>query len=426
MNETVARFLTRRHTDPTIFRVATIVVVFVLVLLAGAVMHVVAGNVSDGVRAYVRGEGLWAKAQKDMVLHLIEYAHSSDEATFRKYEDALVVIRGDHQARLALQADPPDPARARDGFLRGRNDPEDVEVMISFFLYFQHFPYMSEAIAIWSEADAEIDRFAAVAADLKQELSTTRNPRRIQELHERVHALNDELHMLENRFSSVLSQGARWVKTMTAYASVFALLVFTGAGVVISGQIIRGISRDLDLRRAMEDEIRRQAQEDPLTGLGNRNQFHARCREQLLLAEREDKFLALLYMDLDRFKPVNDTYGHETGDNLLRRVAEILRECSRKSDVVARLGGDEFAILAVHPDTPDVVSEIAKRIIAKVRAPKVINGHTIDVGISIGIAVYPLHGRDVPTLMRCADQALYDAKASGRMMHRFFGDGRNA
>ncbi|MDD2720079.1 MAG: diguanylate cyclase [Gallionella sp.] len=183
-----------------------------------------------------------------------------------------------------------------------------------------------------------------------------------------------------------------------------------------SGEVIRsdGTVQDITERKLAQQEVQRLAMTDPLTGLANRTQFHARFDEYLKLARREKLSLALLFIDLDRFKPVNDSYGHQTGDALLQEVARILTHERRETDIVARLGGDEFAILLLSSSHQQTGTNIAARIIAEIEQPITINGHDIQIGASIGIATSPQHGDDQDMLIHKADTALYQAKHAGR------------
>lgn len=169
------------------------------------------------------------------------------------------------------------------------------------------------------------------------------------------------------------------------------------------------VRRLVDATRA-ERHVRHLAYNDSLTGLPNRTLFHdhlSRCIER---AQPSATSLALLYLDLDRFKLVNDTLGHEIGDKLLKSVSERIRSCVRGSDCVARLGGDEFAIVIDDLPNVNVASGTAQKICHAVTVPFEIDGHDIVVSASIGIAVYPTNGADSSTLLRHADTAMYRAK----------------
>lgn len=156
-------------------------------------------------------------------------------------------------------------------------------------------------------------------------------------------------------------------------------------------------------------EAERLALYDTLTGLPNRVLFHDRAQHALDLASREGEPVALLLIDLDRFKEVNDTFGHHVGDLLLREIGPHLREALRTGDTLARLGGDEFAVL-LPAAGPIVAASVAERVIAALEQPIVIEGHSLAVGASIGIACSPEHARDGDTLLRRADLAMYVAK----------------
>lgn len=179
-----------------------------------------------------------------------------------------------------------------------------------------------------------------------------------------------------------------------------------------------GIIRDITERKAAEDEIRRLALTDPLTDLANRNAFNTRFADALSQARRRETHVALLMIDLDKFKPVNDQYGHPVGDAVLIEVANCLRTICRETDIVARLGGDEFA--AILTDLNDVESAIApaEKIIAALKKPMTVLGQTVQIGASIGIAYFPGDADSEDTLVTLADNALYAAKAAGRNTFR--------
>ncbi|MGE0225894.1 MAG: putative bifunctional diguanylate cyclase/phosphodiesterase [Acetobacteraceae bacterium] len=173
-------------------------------------------------------------------------------------------------------------------------------------------------------------------------------------------------------------------------------------------------------QRHAEARIRFMAHHDALTGLANRVLLHERLTAFLQEGRRRDERLAVLCLDLDHFKNVNDTLGHPVGDSLLRVVAERLRHCIRSDDVVARIGGDEFAILQYAPDQPTQAARLAQRIVDSLAQPYSLDGQRAIIGASIGIAIAPDRGGDADTLLKCADLAMYRAKADGRNTHRFF------
>jgi len=175
---------------------------------------------------------------------------------------------------------------------------------------------------------------------------------------------------------------------------------------------IQSSARDVTERIRAEEALAHQALHDSLTALPNRALLQDRVEQALLAARRQGTSVALLFADLDRFKEVNDTFGHSMGDDLLREVAVRLRTAVRAADTVARLGGDEFAILLPQIVDSGEAMEVCERIRASLSAPFVLGDDTLFVEASVGIAIAPEHGNDVATLMRQADVAMYVAKRS--------------
>lgn len=180
------------------------------------------------------------------------------------------------------------------------------------------------------------------------------------------------------------------------------------------------ILEDITEKKAAEERIRRLAHYDQLTDLPNRTLFQDRLHTTISRARRDDEHFALMFLDLDRFKQVNDTFGHDTGDLLLREVANRLRTCVRDSDSVARLAGDEFTLLLPGAHTREDAAVVAQKIIEAMTPPVDIAGHALLTSPSIGIAFYPQDGNDEPSLLRAADQAMYTAKAAGRNTFAFY------
>jgi diguanylate cyclase (GGDEF)-like protein/PAS domain S-box-containing protein len=184
--------------------------------------------------------------------------------------------------------------------------------------------------------------------------------------------------------------------------------------------------RDITDRKVAEEQVQFLAFYDALTGLPNRRLLQDRLNQALASAHRQKNKLGLLFLDLDRFKDINDSLGHSVGDLLLQKVAERLKTSARAQDTVARLGGDEFLIALTHvKDTPDA-AVAAERLMDAMTAEFVIEGHTLNVSCSIGISIFPEHGADCETLIKNADAAMYSAKADGRSNVRFFTEDMNA
>ena len=167
---------------------------------------------------------------------------------------------------------------------------------------------------------------------------------------------------------------------------------------------------DITERKRREELIRHQANFDALTDLPNRHLLSDRLGLALAAARRANLCVGVLFLDLDKFKPINDTLGHETGDRVLREVAQRLRQCVRDSDTVARLGGDEFVILAPALDSKTDACNIATKVRRVFQPSFELDGHNLQIGCSIGIAVYPDHGADERALLNSADIAMYHAK----------------
>ncbi|OIQ80445.1 cyclic di-GMP phosphodiesterase Gmr [mine drainage metagenome] len=632
-------------------KVIFIVSLFVLISMLLAGMIYLQGNVFDGVRSYVRGEGLWAKAQKDAVRYLERYSYTRDEAAYQAFQSAILVNIGDKNARLALSGTPPDKSAAAKGFLQGQNHPGDVDSMIWFFLHFQRISYMQEAIEVWQRADEKIEELIWVASEIRYEINTgASRPQQMKMLQQRLQKLDRELFDLENRFSLVLGEGARWVKVTAWRVSLALLAIFMGIGIFVSRQIVRGIARseraliasesrfrslkesntigivswrmdgsideandcflemlgyahpdlndgrlnwreltpvelwardgqavddllaegrcepyekalmhrlghpvpvyvgasllngdreigiafvvdlterkkseeqmrlaatvfaastdgilitdasmrivsvnqalcnmtgydeqelqgkhpgmlqsgpttpeqtrdvwdsrlgsgswrgemvdrkksgallpldisicgvrngagevthyvatltDITERKATEEYLRHIAQHDILTGLPNRVLLSDRVEQALKHAERNKSRFAVLFLDLDEFKPVNDRFGHAVGDKLLQIVAGRLTSNVRGTDTVTRLGGDEFVILLHEISDREMVDKILGKTVESVCAPCQIDGHHIHIGVSAGVAIYPDDGGDAESLILHADEAMYGMK----------------
>jgi len=190
-----------------------------------------------------------------------------------------------------------------------------------------------------------------------------------------------------------------------------------------SGRLIEveGILIDVTERKAAEDKIVQLARTDALTGLANRATFIDRLRQAFVAAKRGARPFGVLYLDLDRFKEINDTLGHPIGDRMLQEVAERLRKLTRETDLVARLGGDEFAVLQDEVTDTAAAGVLAAKIIAALSMPHFIDGNELRVGVSVGISVMPAAGvvANPDELLVQADQALYRSKEAGRGQYHF-------
>ncbi len=192
-----------------------------------------------------------------------------------------------------------------------------------------------------------------------------------------------------------------------------------------SARKMLAVLQDITARKESEERTRFLADHDELTGLPNRSLFKQSLAQAIQRAERSRKFLSVLFLDLDRFKNINDSLGHETGDQVLRAVAERLSGCVRQVDVVARFGGDEFAVLVEGLTAEDQAGAVARKIIDALAKPLVLAGRQYRPGASIGISTYPTDGRDVLSLQKNADIAMYRAKEEGRGTFQFYSEQLN-
>ena len=172
--------------------------------------------------------------------------------------------------------------------------------------------------------------------------------------------------------------------------------------------------RDVTERKRAEEQIEFQAYHDALTQLPNRRLFVERLEMHLAAARRARSNVAVLFIDLDRFKTINDTLGHNVADALLVEVAQRLKSCTRQTDTVARYGGDEFTIILPDLHQPEDAAQVAEKILERVVEPVIVGTTSIEISVSIGIAVHPHDGTDIDTLLRNADDAMYRAKQAGR------------
>jgi diguanylate cyclase (GGDEF)-like protein len=222
------------------------------------------------------------------------------------------------------------------------------------------------------------------------------------------------------------------LKRGTAYTLEHRILRSDGAECVVlqqadavtdcAGRVmqLRGTVQDITESKRHEAQLGYLATHDSLTGLPNRILLTDRLRQATAYAQRQQRRVAVVFVDLDRFKFINDSLGHAIGDKVLQAIAKRLRECVRESDTVARLGGDEFVLVLNDQNTDDVLFQTVKRIVPSVARPLALADHEIAITCSLGIAIYPQDGADADTLLRHADIAMYRAKTEGRDRFEFF------
>lgn len=200
-------------------------------------------------------------------------------------------------------------------------------------------------------------------------------------------------------------------------------LELSASEMILGGQrYFIGIVRDITERKLVEEKLAYFAHHDYLTELPNRILFLNRLEHAALLARRNKYKVAVFYLDLDGFKKVNDTLGHDAGDQLLKEASVRFKEAVRASDMVARVGGDEFNFILINIGSYENASQMANKIIAALSEPFELKGQQCHVGGSIGISIYPDDAQDIETLIRQADEAMYLVKQSGKNSHKFYRD----
>ncbi len=500
----------------------------IVLLLAFAYYGI--GLLSAG-RAYVGGEGLWSKAQKDMVYALARYARYHNVDDYHTFLASRVVIEGDRQARLELQKPNPDLDLARRGFLQGRNHPDDVDGMIRLFRDFRRVPDIDKAIDIWTRADAEVDQLLKLGDEIHAAVQTGRTDDSVMQPYLRaLFTVNERLRPMEDAFSYTLGEAARMTQFILVIVLFAGVTMFLSAAFLFSNRLVRQSEQiedalrqgehqlrgllqfaplpmtivrladravlfanehalrqfkmsavpvkaanandfyvslgdrdrllahldehhsvedwevrlkdaegaafwvslsaqciayhgeqcvltaisNIDARKRDQQELHRRAFHDELTSLPNRAMFMASLDETFERTAGEGGRFALMFLDLDRFKVINDEYGHGAGDKLLQEVAARLRISVFASDIVARLGGDEFVILVTKKADLDSLRLTANKIMAAMHEPVTLDARQVQVTASIGISRYPEDGADLMSMMKSADRAMYHAKENGR------------
>lgn len=508
-----------------------------IVVLVG--LSVAAFHGLSGARAYVHGESQWTKAQKQAVIALFDYAASAREERFEAFRSALSVNHGDRRARLTLSSEQPDFEAAREGFLAGRNRPEDIDTMMLLFVWGRSLQPFEQAIDAWTRADAligELEAEARVLRGLVRQHGAASEP--VLDQMVVIRDLDRRLTEQEHEFSNRMGQISDWMRRFFTATIVLTALLLVGAGwflarrlilvsetreaalkeseqryralvdqpevgmwqidphgrivyfnpamrsllkipddtalqgqpierfvaeghrdkvaknrqarvqgtsaameveltplrgkpciALVHGAPIRvgssvvghvGTCVDITARKQAEDELRFQALHDVLTGLPNRKLLMDRLSMALKRGRRTGKSTAVFFIDLDRFKVVNDGLGHAAGDELLKEAAVRLKTVTRAHDSIARFGGDEFGIVLENIEAHEEVLQPATRILQAFEKEFTINGITARVGASVGITVSRRDDDGAAELLRQADIAMYLAKRQGGgHMHLF-------
>ncbi len=393
-------------------------------MFAGIVLCLlILANFSFGMltsmRAYVGGESLWSKAQKDAVFHLQKYAVSHDPEDLRQSRADIAIPLGDHEARIEMNKAKPNFAGVHRGFLRGGNHPDDIEGMVNLYRRFAWVSFVQRAIRAWEAGDYYIARLDEAGTRLEREIaSPAPNPEAINAILTQILRINDDVTPVENEFVAAMSEASR-----LTYRLLQGIMLAATPGLLMFGIVLS--LRILQQRKRMEDRVNHMAYHDELTSLPNRVMLSQRLDQALSRHRRAGTQLAILFLDLDRFKVINDSLGHESGDVLLRQVADRLRTQSREGDTIARMGGDEFVVLIENYSNLSDISTRAQRLVEQLSAPYALGNNDCHVTVSIGISVFPADGGDAQALLKAADVAMYRAKDTGRDSYQFYSAAMN-
>lgn len=520
-------------------RLLRLVSPFIAIVLLQAFLAGMSLNILSSVRAYVGGESLWSKGQKDAVHHLYLYGETGDDQHFERYQKALSGPLGDRAARIALEQNPPDLAAARAGFLQGGIHPEDIDGLIWLYRHFRELPPFKKAIMHWINTDPLLDELEDLAKQIQIEQNGTPvSPQQLESLRDRIDQFNMRFAPEATGYAESLGNGSRQVKFVLTIGNLFtagllvtALLLMTryflaqrrkfvralrgekeraqttlasiGDAVISTDalghveymnpaaerliacrmQDVRGVPLtslfnilDEESGQQVEGQIARilegynlaantrpqllqrhdgtsvavsmvgtplykegilagavlvlhdmtsekkyiarlswQASHDSLTKLANRREFEHRLDKALQRLDKDRESLhALMYLDLDQFKIINDTCGHAAGDKLLCEVAVALQRHIRSDDLLARLGGDEFAILLDNGDL-EQAAVVAERLREAVEDMNFVwNGRSFTITASIGLVQMTQGRATKDETLRTADLACYLAKEKGR------------
>jgi len=387
-----------------------ILIVLLQAALAGGSIYVM-----SAVRAIVAGESQWSKGQKDAVYHLDYYAESGNPQAYRAFLDALAIPLGDRAARLAMERPVPDLEATRAGFLQGRNHPDDIAGMIWLLRTFREWDIVRKPTQQWLVGDRYLLELQALAQDIhaRTQQGEPDAATRAAWLR-RIGQINNAVTPATRLFSERLGESSRFIVTMLLWAN-------GGTALLLILITLAHHRKLLAQRQHVEAELSSyvgqlswQASHDALTGLVNRREFEHQLGELLshpCMAAREG---ALLYCDLDQFKLVNDTCGHQAGDEMLRQVCRMLQSHLREGDTLARLGGDEFGILL--RDCPAAAAtHIAERLRQSAQDLRFTWGERqLGTGLSVGLVPLTPELGTVQEALRVADMACYRAKEGGR------------
>ena len=399
-----------------------LVIVAVLVWLAIESIDILAAG-----RAYVEGESLWSKNQKEAVFHLLRFAETRSESDFLNYTKAIAVPFGFRKARLELEKSAPDYSIVRSGFLEGGTHPDDISGVISLYQRFHRVSYMKSVLDIWRTGDDFLARLDAAGAELHAfHIAGKTDRSELRLILSRIVQINEELKPWQNRFSNTLGEATRWIRSMLLLVIVTVAGTLVPIGIFLTQRMVNRVDRaerelkELKLGQEYAMKLAYHASHDQLTNLVNRAEFENRLKQALQEITTRGRQHVVMYMDLDQFKIVNDTCGHAAGDQLLRQVGALLKQKVREGDTLARLGGDEFGVLLENCPMQEAIriAHELRQCVADFRF--ISESRSFNIGASIGVIHVADGTLNLTDVLGAADAACYMAKEKGRNRVQFY------
>lgn len=500
-------------------------------------------NALTSVRAFVSAESSYSKSQKDATHFLNLYANSHLTSDYQRFIEAISIPLADYKARIALQKNPPDFLLARESFIKAKNNSQDIDGMIDFFVRFSNSKLMQEPLAIWTAADLNIEKLKLSGEELHHNIEAGNiSENTILPIIDKANKLNFELLIQESLLSSALGSASHKLHSLINIVRLFFVVLLVGLGLVLTRRIVlknqevdkelrekenrlssvlttamdavvqmkqdgtitgwsgqaesifgwtnteavgqllhelivpiqfveahlkgmhhfiatgngpvlnkrieitalrrdgtefpielsishykignetefNAFLRDITEQKKSAEQLTTLAHYDMITNLPNRLLFYDRLEQEIKKSKRTKSQLAVILLDLDHFKEVNDTQGHDKGDVLLKQVAQRLKTCIRDSDTLARLGGDEFTLILPFNDDLYVAERVIQKMLTSLAKPFQLEANPVHITASIGVTIFPKDGESVKDLLNNADQAMYAAKNKGRNQYSYF------
>jgi diguanylate cyclase (GGDEF)-like protein len=371
--------------------------------------------VVSGLRAYTYGQDRWSTGEQQAFEQLRRYAGEGDESHYQQFLKNMAVPQGDQVARRQLQRAQPDYARARQGLLAGANAPADITSLIVLFRLFQNHTFMAHAIAVWGQADTLINGIQDSGEQLHAQIvSGHPDPRQVRALIDRVDDLHRRVVPLAQEFGESIGSTSREIGLLLLIVLPLGFGLLVLAGITMSRAQLRRDERMAGALRDLAASLQHQATHDSLTGLTNRADFETQLALAIAAGVRGEHQWWLLYFDLDQFKVINDTCGHAAGDELIQKVAWLVRAQLGTGDVFARVGGDEFGVLMPRRDSATALA-VAHNIRQQISGLRFqFRDRMFAVSASLGMLALDDTVPSVGDALSAADQACYLAKDNGR------------